>query len=335
MDFSFGKFKNFDNVSCYMISILHILQYIPIFNQFIINTNFKENTIVNTLSNLIKISNKYNKYSIVPKNFKDVIANKNSLWGELEHQDSQEFFNFLISTIEEEIGYKIEYIPKFNSSKIDNNNYLLELIAQRHIQNVEKNDYSIIKKFFIGYQMSNITCSLCNTSSPSFESFITLSLTIPYINYEANKVYTLEECFDYMIKIETLDNNNKCKCNICGYLNNSYKETILWKTPDILVIHLKKFDYNMNKINNPIIYPLDNLNLDYYFNNKSPYSQNNNYKLIGINIHIGFSLHAGHYISYICINNKWFLFDDDNEPIEINESILQNRNAYLLFYCKV
>ena len=33
------------------------------------------------------------------------------MWDEMNHQDSQEFLTFLISTLEEEIGEKVEFIP--------------------------------------------------------------------------------------------------------------------------------------------------------------------------------------------------------------------------------
>jgi len=43
----------------------------------------------------------------------------------------------------------------------------------------------------------------------------------------------------------------------------------------------------------------------------------------------------GHYISFVknIINNKWYVYNDSNQPIQINKlNDLQNENAYLLFY---
>ena len=36
------------------------------------------------------------------------------MWNELNHQDSQEFFTFLISQLEEEVGMKSKFLPGLN-----------------------------------------------------------------------------------------------------------------------------------------------------------------------------------------------------------------------------
>ena len=48
-------------------------------------------------------------------------------------------------------------------------------------------------------------------------------------------------------------------------------------------------------------------------------------------IHCGKSIQAGHYVSIIKRDEKWY-FCDDNEISEINEDKIFAENAYLLFY---
>lgn len=61
--------------------------------------------------------------------------------------------------------------------------------------------------------------------------------------------------------------------------------------------------------------------------------QNSKYSIFAIIVHWGKSIQAGHYISIIKRNQKWYYCDDD-EIKEINENKILFENAYLLFYRK-
>jgi len=335
-----SRFKNMDGVSCYIVSILHIIQQIKLFTNFLINdANTSNNKITYQLYKLIKTSLENENMRIGPKSFKKIIGKKNSRWAEIEHQDSQEFYNFLISTIEEECGQKQEL-------KIIDDKSNLNLIAINYIMKSESKDYSLIKDIFIGYLISNINCVLCKAKSPNFESFITLSFSIP-IKRDTNidSIFGLEECFDNFIEDEQLDEDNKLTCDICKIKNQSIKKLQIWKPPKILVIQLKRFITNafgqqIAKILNPVVYPIENFDISYYIHEDSPYkSEKNIYNLLGVNIHqeIGFgSINHGHYVSIVKNNtdSEWYLFDDENELVKVDKESIQNRNAYLLFYSK-
>lgn len=358
-----SRFKNIDGVSCYMISILHILRQIPSIHKFIKNEKYIKliedkitdnsnitNFVVYELARAIKLSLDNDNVRIAPNSFKKLMGKKNSMWAELEHQDSQEFYIYLITKIEEECGQKIEYMPELietNSSNANIDINILQLLALKYIHKSEKNDYSLIKNMFIGYLISNTQCYYCLTNSPCFESFITLPLSIPINkNTNINDIFSLEECLNNMIKDEKLDVNNKLLCDICGLKNQSIKKVQIWKAPQILVIQLKRFVVNHYenirtvKIINPVMYPIYNFDMSEYFHNDSPYKENALYNLIGINVHrelgIG-SINAGHYISIVKnkYNNKWYVFDDAKIPEELEENEIQNKNAYLLFYNKI
>jgi ubiquitin C-terminal hydrolase len=331
-----------------MVSILHILQQIPKFVRFInkykqfINEDIK-NKITYHLSRLIKFSYENDNIRIAPCSFKKIIGEKDSLWSELEHQDSQEFYTFLITQLEEECGKITDLLPiKYNDN---DDNIVLKILAHKHIHTSEKKDYSPIKDLFMGYFISNIECSFCSTLSPSFESFLTIPLSIPINKKDKDQKFTLNECLDLFVKNERLDKDNKLTCDICGIKNRSLKKIQLWKAPEILVFQLKRFVTNnygiaTSKITNQVTYPINDFDISDYFHPDSPFKNNTKYNLIGVNIHmeLGFnSIHAGHYISIVksYYNNKWGLFDDANEVIiSDNDEHVQNKNAYLLFYCR-
>ena len=358
IEMGLSRFKNIDGVSCYMISILHILQQIPSLRKFLRHAKYMpfikdkitdKNTIINFVihefARAIKLSLDNDNIRIAPYSFKKLMGKKNSMWAEIEHQDSQEFYNYLITKIEEECGQKVEYLPEIIYTKTEfiNNTNFLQLLALKYIQRSETKDYSPIKNMFIGYLISNTQCCYCLTNSPCFESFITLPLSIPINKYtNVRTKYDLKECLNNMIKDEKLDKDNKLRCDICGLKNQSIRKVQLWKAPQILVIQLKRFVTNAfgiqtAKIINPVSYPVYNFNISEFFHPDSPYKENAIYNLIGINVHreIGFgSINAGHYVSIVKnkFDNKWYVFDDAKDVEELEENEIQNRNAYLLFY---
>ena len=103
--------------------------------------------------------------------------------------------------------------------------------------------------------------------------------------------------------------------------------------PNILIINLKRFDNKNRKINKLVKCPIHNIDLRKYVvgYDKESYI----YELFGVTNHSGGSL-GGHYTSYVkhCNNNKWFHFNDTNVS-EINESLINNQNAYTFFLKKV
>lgn len=363
-----SKFKNIMGISCYMNSILHILQQTPTFLEYISQCHFR-NTILKKMESiddnkkesylkslvifelfrLFKTSLENNDISITPTSFKKLIGIKNNIWNEMNHQDSQEFFNFLISQLEEEVGQKCTFVHgKFSDFNFEQSfDYsFANILATKAIESFQSKEFSPIKYMFNGMTTTNKKCSYCSSISYSFEPFVSLPITIPDNDDEkiiCNDIqYSIYQCLDYMIQDEQLDSNNMYICDMCGIKNRSYNKTLLWQTPKILVIHIKRFKINnygipIQKLTNNIEYPINNLDLSKYFNPHSPFINSSTYDLIGVNIHHAFSnnINSGHYTSFVknIINHHWYHYNDAS-PLEIlNKSEqIQNKNAYLLFY---
>lgn len=340
--YGISKYNNTPGVICYMNSIMAILQQTPIFADYILTAQFKDkllkdHTQNNNLSlsdsilfqfyNLLNISHTYDNYNINPDTFRATITKKNSMWGQNQHQDSQEFLTFLLNSIEEELSEKIKFIP---GRIIDNNHInietnLINLIANNCWQNYIKNEFSIIKNLFGGLSHITITCSYCGNKSHNFDFFQVLQLSIP------NNATTIYDCLDEFTKEEKVDENNMIKCDLCGRFNKSTKQTKLWKLPKILIIQLKRFRVNNygiinQKINTMIEYPIilniDNLKYDLF-------AVNNHHNIGPFN-----SINFGHYTSHVInrFDNQWYTFDDLKKLVE-TENII-NKNAYMLFYIK-
>ncbi len=357
MDITYGvsKFTNINGVTCYMNSILAIIQQMPLFIDYILSADFKDqlmskitekelpDSVLFQLYNLLKISHSRDNYNIAPTSFRQIVSKKNDMWGMQMQQDSQEFLTFLLNSIEDELKINIKFVP---GKKIQENDFNLEenlirMMANNSWQNYIKKEYSIIKNLFGGLSHLTITCKYCNNKSHNFDIFQILQLSI---NNNINN--TINDCLDEFVKEEEMDKRNMIKCSFCGKLNKSTKQTLLWKTPKILIIQLKRFMVNnygvvTKKINTMIDYPINNFDISDYIDSISPYHDKSTYNLFAVNCHHsignGSSINFGHYTTKVKnrYDNKWYVFDDDKELEEVDdEDDLIAKSAYMLFYIR-
>lgn len=353
-----SKYNNINGVTCYMNSILHILQQTPIFIEYISQAKFRDSiikknnlkkVIIYELFRLFKVSLENDDSCLMPSKFRTTIGEINSMWTEHAQQDSQEFFSFLISQIKEDVGMKCEFIPGLFFGDSENKHSLdislNNIIAINSITNFLRNEYSPLNNLFDGFMKINKKCEYCSSNSMRYEPFLTLGVSIP-INSRSDlhRTFTIEECLNHLIIEDQLDDENRNYCGFCGLKNKSINQSLLWKTPKILVIHIKRFLVNSfgiptQKINNNVIYPIQNLDMSKYFDSNSPHKNNSLYNLFGINIHLshGGNINRGHYISIVknMINHNWYLYNDSSELEKaFKKEHLQNSNAYMLFYCR-
>lgn len=369
-----SKFNNIRGVTCYMNSILVILQQTPILADYILCGVFKnqllkkysstdklEESTMYQLYNLFKLSASHDNFNITPNSFRHAISLKDDMWAQQQHQDSQEFLTFLLSQIENDISTKVEFIPGLNINKTIKQEHVMKdemdikpklmeyntvrILATLMYQRFVKNEYSIVKTLMTGMTRITTQCELCSNISNNFDIFQTLQLSLPVNSTQMFKTLTLEECLDHYTSNEKMDKDNKLTCNFCYIKNRPVKKTILWKTPKILIIHLKRFIVNCfgiptQKLNNMIQYPIDNLDIKKYVDPMSPDYDNTTYNLYGVNCHHNLSsglistLNYGHYTSYVKnrYDGSWYEFDDS--CVSKKEDVV-SKNAYMLFYCRV
>jgi ubiquitin carboxyl-terminal hydrolase 8 len=335
-----SRYANTEGVTCYMNSILAILQQTPIFIDYILNAEFKDSLMKHTditnlkscvifqFHNIMTISNTHDNLIINPTTFRNTLTTKNEMWGMHMQQDSQEFLTFLLNSIEEEISEEVIFIPGLiaNSQKsINIEDDLINMIGYSMWQKFIKKEFSIIKNLFCGMTHLTITCNYCNNQVHNFDMFQVLQLSIQNNN-------TLYECLDNFTNTETLDKDNMYICEFCGHKNKASKNTTIWKAPPILIIQLKRFESYRGKITNLIEYPLE-LDISKYIDKLN---SSNRYQLFAINNHISNHTRSGHYTSIVKnrLDNVWYEYDDSNVLHKVEETELVNKNAYMLFYYK-
>lgn len=156
----------------------------------------------------------------------------------------------------------------------------------------------------------------------------------------SNRV-SIYDCLNYFAMEETLTGNDKWYCSRCKDHVTAQKKMEVYKAPDYLIIHLKRFSHQRNtmfgsrKINDFINFPVNGLDMAPYILNKESgdgQAQNCMYDLYAVSNHFG-SLHGGHYTAYAKnpVYQKWFNFDD-TDVSRASESSVVTQAAYVLFY---
>lgn len=169
------------------------------------------------------------------------------------------------------------------------------------------------------------------------------------LNY--NQKTTLKDCFDKLFSIERLSEADEWKCEKCKKAVRAEKRLELWRLPEILILHLKRFAYGSSasfsiygsglsggggsKITKPVDFPVE-LELKNVLGRGSP-EDATNYELFGVSQHFG-SLNYGHYTAIVKHEptGKWFLADDGSITVYEDESEWNTEtlkeSAYVLFY---
>lgn len=153
---------------------------------------------------------------------------------------------------------------------------------------------------------------------------------------EAKKKITLEECLEMFSSDDTLDANNKWHCPHCDTSVCANKKMEVWETPNVLIIHLKRFLHTASsqyKIDIFVKYP-EILDMAPYIIGPKVDEEDCKYKLFAVIAHNG-GLSGGHYVAhtYHHIKKKWYLFNDELVKAS-RPAAAHSRDAYVLFYVK-
>jgi ubiquitin carboxyl-terminal hydrolase 4/11/15 len=128
------------------------------------------------------------------------------------------------------------------------------------------------------------------------------------------KGVTLSDCLDEFGKEEILSENDAWYCPRCKQHRRASKKFELWKTPDILVIHLKRFSASRNfrdKLDVLVDFPIQNLDLGSRVMTKEE-GKSDIYDLIAVDNHYG-GLGGGHYTAFAknFFDGEWYEYNGE------------------------
>jgi ubiquitin carboxyl-terminal hydrolase 4/11/15 len=162
---------------------------------------------------------------------------------------------------------------------------------------------------------------------------------------------TLDQCFEMFTKPERLDEKNMWYCSQCKRHVRAMKTMKLWRLPNILMIHLKRFEFKntirQEKLDAMVEFPLEGLNMAKHCSGPNLACQigsdtvfdgsfDANYDLFGVVNHFG-RMGFGHYTSFCRqwdeeeLSTQWHMYDDSKvQPAEPSD--VSSPAAYILFY---
>ena len=186
----------------------------------------------------------------------------------------------------------------------------------------------MIYDLFFGYIKTINKCEKCNKIiNTIYQPFSLINLYLKDINGNYIKdLITLIETYE---KEKTI--NMLCNCS-----SKIIQKTMLCRIPQILVFKFERV-VNGKHINHEIKYPkiLYMKNYSNGFLDKSNNKTNPELKfnLVGVMLHYG-SAFGGHKTSYTknFFDNKWYYFNDSFKREESEDSILNDKEAFMLFY---
>jgi ubiquitin carboxyl-terminal hydrolase 4/11/15 len=147
-----------------------------------------------------------------------------------------------------------------------------------------------------------------------------------------NKGMSLEDCLTEFTKEEQLGDDDLWYCPQCKKHQHATKKFDLWKAPDILVVHLKRFSNSRtlrDKIDTLVDFPIDGLDLTDLIGERQVGKRLKSagldldklgmgnldepliYDLYAVDEHLG-GLGGGHYRAYAVnhLTDQWYHFDD-------------------------
>ena len=334
--------------TCYINSALQCLFHIPQISNFFLSDHFayhlkKEKKQAKIARNFMTLIKSFKEFNI---NIKDLYEFKESfealnenLLGH-EQQDSQEFLRIFLDNLHEAFNEKsMNYL---NKKPQDFNNGMNEHILANDWWDFNKTrDQSPITNIFLGQYISTLNCKDCGNVSKCFENFMDISLSFKTnenkytIDWESKATVDLIKLFDEFMKIEGLVS----KCDKCKKTSQKNKGLKFSRLPDVLCIHLKRFEYcdgMRKKIKNPVCFQKERLDLTRYFNNPT-LRESCYFNLIGVIEHYG-EVNFGHYIAECKNGKRWYNYDDSKvgeSEINFGEKDVRSSSAYILFCEKV
>jgi ubiquitin C-terminal hydrolase len=237
-----------------------------------------------------------------------------------------------------------------------------EPVPQTH----QNHRQSIVGDTFQTVCAQTLTCDTCQSKSLTVEEGFELSLPLPSKSqvrvlgeamdessppswFGALKtallppthVLELEDCLRAFFTPERMEGADSYFCEACDAKSEAGKSVCLAGLPEILCIHLKRFNKTRSwgvtgsKNTTLVRFPLQGLDLSPHCHKDAMEDTSSMYDLFAVVKHTG-SANQGHYICCAkSSSGRWLEFDDDLvSAIPLPESQLQTSDAYMLLYQK-
>ncbi|XP_064192602.1 uncharacterized protein LOC135255404 [Anguilla rostrata] len=303
--------------TCYMNAVLQcLLGTVPLVEHFLDRRNrsnissLQSQAVAGPFLRLVEEVWLVKRDSWTPSEMRDVVCTLHPQFDNSCQQDAQELLLFLLNALHDDLKKREDKQEGDNSPDLPG-------------------ESSIITRLFEG-QLSYVTlCMDCSHQIQRNQVSTMLSLPVP------NHVIkcSLQDCLALFFQQSTLTHSERMLCPECGLRQDTAVQTTLVKPPEILVLHLKRFECRGNhkkKLKTNVVFPLENLDLSPF--SPSPSPRHSKYSLYAVVNHTG-NLDMGHYTAYLhnAHTRSWHKFDDASVS-DIQDHLVQSLGAYILLY---
>ena len=151
-----------------------------------------------------------------------------------------------------------------------------------------------------------------------------------------NRPISVSDCIEKYCQMEQLEETEMWYCNKCKEHVRAWKQFHIYRSPPILIVHLKRFHYSASthrrdKIDKLIDFPLEGLDLTeevmHWTEEEKPI-----YDCYAVSNHYG-GLGGGHYTAYAQSDDGvWCHFDDSRVSTGVEPTEVVSSAAYVLYY---
>lgn len=303
-------FVNLGN-TCFLSSTLQCLCHLPPWFNYIISDHHlstckmnRSECIVCMLQRLVRNAVRHHDSSFAPREIVDKLKQICSHMQRGRQEDAHEFMLSLLNGMQSSLLHGLQRLDSYSQ------------------------ETTVLCQIFGGYLQSRIICRYCHCASSTYEHFFNISLDI-------KNAKSLGEALTLFTKSEVMDGENAYKCDRCRRLTPADKMYSVYKAPNILIIHLKRYsleEKGHSKLSHHIFFT-DTLDLSQFMSVATP-KFSHLYHLQCVLVHVGASINSGHYFAYVCgVNNKWFEMNDERVR-EVPFHDVKSAQAYMLFFVR-
>lgn len=252
-----------------------------------------------------------------------------------EQQDVQEFLAFCLDGLHEDLNRVIRKPRSMTEEEEQEDERLAEqegaegaaaLAWLRHLEQAK----SFLVDLLQGQLRSSLTCSQCGYTSQRFDPFLYLSLPI------AKTMSQVVDAIAKYLEVEELTGDEQWYCKRCDTKVDAKKKIDLWKLPPVLVLHLKRFEYDMiskkfEKTENRLSMKLSLLDLTEFCS--SSQRDGATYNVVCVANHSG-AFGSGHYTATCRVGGvgpgTWYHFNDEVVTPFTGRNVV-TRETYVIF----
>jgi len=199
-----------------------------------------------------------------PLELKRYMGDKYSQFSGSGQQDSIEFVHELLELLSKELNRVTHKIPY---KMLDQTKELISIQANKWYQYNEQITSSLITDIFQGQLFNTVKCKSCGFEHISFDNFFSLSLSLPKASTSFTHSTKLDSCLQNFVREEKISSDVGYKCTNCKKIVDITKQTIIWRLPSVLIVHLKRFycsTWRKEKLDTLVEFDIDNFDLKPY-----------------------------------------------------------------------